>query len=96
MKCIRTAMEADVFEYKSGEQLEDGFALYEKVVTNGFADLDNLVICEKDGQMLCPYVKNRRGCTFIKNGDYIIRDKDGTKHVCGQDKIWQRYQKVEE
>jgi hypothetical protein len=96
MKCIRTAIEAEVFEYESGKQLEDGFALYEKVITNGFADLENLVIIQKDGQMLCPYIKNRRGCTFIKNGDFIILDGDGTKHVCGPDKIWQRYQKVEE
>ena len=96
MKCIRTAIEAEVFEYEGGMQLEDGFALYEKVITNGFADLENLIIIDKEGQMLCPYIKNRRGCTFIKKGDYIILDGDGTKHVCGPDKIWQRYQKVEE
>ena len=57
MKCIRTAIEAEVFEYESGKQLEDGFALYEKVITNGFADLENLVITEKDGQSssMCRY-----------------------------------------
>lgn len=96
MKCIRTAIEAEVYEYETGKQLEDGCAHYEQVITNGFADLDNLVIIEADGQMLCPYIRNRRGCTFIKKGDFIILDKDGTKHVCGPDKIWQRYQKAED
>ena len=35
----------------------------------------------------------RRGITFIGEGDYIIRDEDGTKHVCGEDKIWTRYER---
>lgn len=95
MKCVRTAMEADVFEYEKDKQLEDGYAPYEKVITNGFADIENIVIHEKDGQMLCPYIKNRRGCTFIKKGDYIILDTDGTKHVCGPDKIWKRYRRIQ-
>ena len=28
--------------------------------------------------------------------DYIIVDEDGTKHVCGADKIWKRYERIEE
>ena len=24
----------------------------------------------------------------------IIQDEDGTKHVCGEDKIWSRYERV--
>ncbi len=96
MKCVRTEIVADVYQYETEKGLEDGFALYEKVITNGFADLENLVIIEKESSMLCPYIKTRRGCTFIKQGDYIILDADGTKHVCGADKIWERYKKMED
>ena len=32
--------------------------------------------------------------TFINEGDYIIIDEDGTKHVCGEDKIFTRYEPV--
>jgi hypothetical protein len=48
-----------------------------------------------NGAVVCPYIKQRRGRTFIKEGDYIITDADGTKHVCGEDKIFKRYQPVE-
>ena len=44
--------------------------------------------------MVCPYLKTRRGRIFIGVGDYIIQDEDGTKHVCGEDKIWSRYERV--
>ena len=48
----------------------------------------------EDGSIVCPYISHRRGKTFIGEGDYIILDDDGTKHVCGGDKIFQRYEEV--
>ena len=33
--------------------------------------------------------------SFIGEGDYIIVQQDGTKNVCGADKVWTRYEKPE-
>lgn len=97
MKCIRVAMEADVIKYETGKNLEDGFELWSDVVTKGWIVTDSLVKVQRDnGTIVCPYIVHRRGRTFIGEGDYLIIDKDGTKHVCGQDKIFSRYQIVEE
>ncbi|MBQ3104913.1 MAG: hypothetical protein IJC59_03505 [Lachnospiraceae bacterium] len=97
MKCRRTAIEAEVEQYEYGKGLEDGVELWADVVTKGWIVTDFLIkIKREDGSIVCPYIIHRRGRTFIGEGDYIIIDKDGTKHVCGADKIHQRYQKVEE
>jgi hypothetical protein len=96
MKCKRVALEADVEKYEVGKGMEDGFELLSDVVTKGWIVTESLVQVKKDnGAVVCPYIKQRRGRTFIKEGDYIITDADGTKHVCGEDKIFQRYQPVE-
>jgi hypothetical protein len=96
MKCRRVALEADVEKYEVGKGMEDGFELLSDVVTKGWIVTESLVQVKKDnGAVVCPYIKQRRGRTFIKEGDYIITDADGTKHVCGEDKIFQRYQPVE-
>ena len=29
-------------------------------------------------------------------GDYIIKEADGTVHACGEDKIFKRYKKIED
>lgn len=95
MKCKRLEMDAEVVKYEVGKGMEDGHIPYKDVVTAGFVMVDNLItIVHDDGVVVCPYVSNRRGCTFISEGDYIIVDDDGTKHVCGEDKIWTRYAKV--
>lgn len=97
MKCMRTAMEAEVVKYELGKNLEDGFELWSDVVTKGWIVTDSLVKVQRDnGTIVCPYIVHRRGRTFIGEGDYLIIDKDGTKHVCGQDKIFSRYQIIEE
>lgn len=81
--------------YEIGKDYEDGFELLVDVVTKGWIVTDALVrITRPDGKIVCPYIKNRRGRTFINEGDYIIQDSDGTKHVCGADKIFHRYEKV--
>lgn len=94
MKSRRIGLEAEVVKYELGKGLEDGVELWADVVTQGWIVTDFLVKIEKeDGSIVCPYIKNRRGRVFIGEGDYIITDEDGTRHVCGADKIWKRYEK---
>lgn len=96
MRCKRKEMNADVEEYQLNKGLEDGFTPYKDIIIAGFVYVDNLVkVTQENGTVVCPYVRNRRGCTFICNGDYVITDADGTRHVCGSDKIWNRYEKLE-
>ncbi|MFR4350298.1 MAG: hypothetical protein ACLT3H_01360 [Roseburia sp.] len=95
MKSIRRAIEADVEQYEVGKGMEDGFELWSEVVTKGWIVTDFLVkIKREDGTIVCPYINNRRGRTFIGEGDYIITDTDGSKHVCGADKVWDRYERI--
>ena len=95
MQSRRTALTANVEKYEIGQGLEDGFELWSDVVTKGWIETEKLVKIEReDGTMVCPYLKTRRGRIFIGVGDYIIQDEDGTKHVCGEDKIWSRYERV--
>ena len=95
MQSRRTALTANVEKYEIGQGLEDGFELWSDGVTKGWIETENLVKVEReDGTMVCPYLKTRRGRIFIGVGDYIIQDEDGTKHVCGEDKIWSRYERV--
>lgn len=94
MKSRRTALTADIEKYEVGKGLEDGFELWSDVVTKGWIVTDFLIKIEReDGQIVCPYIKHRRGRTFIGEGDYVVLDEDGTKHVCGENKIWKRYEK---
>lgn len=92
----RTPIEAEVTKYEIGKHMEDGFELLADVVTKGWIVTDFLVKIERDnGDIVCPYISHRRGRTFIGEGDYIILEADGTKHVCGEDKIWERFEKNE-
>ncbi|MBD5554897.1 MAG: hypothetical protein HDQ95_06025 [Roseburia sp.] len=94
MKTRRTALTADIEKYEVGKGLEDGFELWSDVVTKGWIVTDFLIKIEReDGQIVCPYIKHRRGRTFIGEGDYVVVDEDGTKHVCGENKVWKRYEK---
>ncbi len=95
MRAKRTPIEAEVFEYELGKGYEDGFELFSDVVTKGWFVTDNLIeVKRENGDIVCPYIRHRRGRTFICEGDYIIKDDDGTKHVCGKDKIFDRYEKI--
>ena len=48
-----------------------------------------------NGSIVCPYIRHRRGVTFIQEGDYVIIDSDGTKQAVGGDKVFTRYKPVE-
>ena len=95
MKCERIALKADVVQYELGKGLEDGFELYSEIVTREWIVTDSLIrIKREDGYVVCPFILNRRGREFIGVDDYIVVDEDGTKHVCGADKIWKRYKEI--
>ena len=95
MKCVRKPIEANLEKYELGKGLEDGFEPFVDVVTRMWIVTDNLVqTTNKDGVVVCPYIKNRRGRTFIQEGDYIVVEADGAKLVCGEDKVFERYEKI--
>ena len=97
MKCKRVDLEAEVVQYELGKGMEDGFERWSDVVTKGWIVTDSLIkVTREDGVIVCPYISHRRGRTFIGEGDYIITDSDGSKHVCGGDKVFSRYVKTEE
>lgn len=96
MKCRRVPLEAEVVPYELDKGLEDGFELWADVVTKGWIVTDFLIkVTKPNGDIVCPYIVHRRGRTFIGEGDYLIIDADGTKHVCGQDKIFNRYEEID-
>lgn len=45
----------------------------------------------ENGQLVCPFIKNRRGVIFIREGDYIIYEEGGERHCCGEDKFSTRF-----
>lgn len=93
----RASLEVSAEQYKFGEHMEDGFELYSKVVTNGWIASDDLLaITLEDGRVVCPFIRNRRGVIFIREGDYIIYEQGGERHVCGEDKFHQRYAKIDD
>lgn len=95
MKCMRAPLEADVEKYEVGKGMEDGFELWVEVVTKEWIVTDAIVkVTREDGAIVCPYILHNRGRIFINEGDYVITDADGTKHVCGEDKIFSRYKKM--
>ena len=94
MKCIRTPIQAEVTKYDQDSSMEDGFELYSEVITKNNVDCKNLIQIERGGQIMCPYITTRRGRTFIKEGDYIVVEEDGTKLVCGGDKVFSRYREI--
>jgi len=97
MQCMRTPIPCDIEKYEVGKGMEDGFYPYTDIIESGLVNNENLIQIKKDnGVIVCPYLRNRRGCIFIKEGDYVITDLDGTKHVCGNDKIWNRYKVIKE
>lgn len=95
MRCKRTPLVVEVEKYEVGKNLEDGFESFTDVVTKMWIITDNLVkVTREDGVVECPYIKHRRGRTFINVGDYIVTESDGFKLVCGEDKIKERYEKA--
>lgn len=93
----RTSFTVEAVKYEPGKGLEDGFSLWTEVITDGWIVADGLVkITDDKGQIVCPFIKNRRGVIFIREGDYIIYEDGGERHCCGGDKFADRYHEVED
>lgn len=91
-KFYRNSLEVKAKKYALGQGMEDGYELYSKVVTNGWIVLDGLIqVTRPDGTIVCPFIQNRRGVIFIREGDYIIYEDGGERHVCGEDKFTHRF-----
>ncbi len=91
----RKPLNVQAVQYEPDKGLEDGFELYTKVITNGWISSDNLIqIKKEDGSIVCPFIENKRGRVFIRQGDYIIYEADSERHVCGDEKFDSRFEKV--
>ena len=83
-KYLRASLEVEAAKYEQGKGMEDGYELFSKVVTNGWVVSEGLV-----------RIQNRRGVIFIREGDYIIYEQSGERHVCGEDKFADRFRLTE-
>ena len=95
-KYLRASLEVEAAKYEQGKGMEAGYELFSKVVTNGWVVSEGLVrITRPDGSVVCPFIQNRRGVIFIREGDYIIYEQSGERHVCGEDKFADRFRLTE-
>lgn len=96
-KYKRTPFTVQAVKYEPDCGLEDGFCLWTEVITDGWINSDGLIKkTNANGQIVCPFIKNRRGVIFIREGDYIIYDEGGERHCCGGDKFANRFYEVSE
>ena len=95
MKYIRSSIEVEAAPYELDKGMEDGFMPWTSIVTNGWISTEKLIkITREDGVVVCPFIQNRRGMIFLREGDYIITENDHERHVCGKDKFNKRYHEV--
>lgn len=96
MKCLRKGLEVEANIYEENKGMEDGFEKFTDVVVNGWITTDFLVkIVKEDGTTVCPFICNKRGKLFISEGDYIITEADGERHVCSAEKFHNRFDAIE-
>lgn len=97
MRYRRKGLEVEAVQYEPGKGLEDGFELFTDVIIRGWITTEFLVkIKREDGAMICPFICNKRGRIFIGENDYIIKEGDGERHVCGAEKFQTRFEIIEE
>ena len=95
MKYIRSSIEVEAAPYELDKGMEDGFMPWTSIVTNGWISTEKLIkITREDGTVVCPFIQNRRGMIFLREGDYIITEQGLERHVCGKDKFHKRYHEV--
>lgn len=96
-KYMRSSFEVEAVKFELGKGMEDGVMPWTSVVTRAWVNTENLIkITREDGTVVCPFIRTRRGLIFLKDGDYIIIEKNKDRHVCGADKFFDRYQPIEE
>lgn len=96
MKSRRIPLESEVDKYEVGKGMEDGFELFSDVVTKGWIVTDSLVKIERpDGTIVCRTSSTAEDVPLSVRAIIFIVQQDGTKNVCGADKVWTRYEKPE-
>lgn len=94
-KYERASLMVEAEKYEIGKGIEDGFQPWVEVITNGWIVSEGLIrITQPDGKIVCPFIQNRRGIIFIREGDYIIYEEGGERHCCGSDKFSKRFREV--
>lgn len=95
-KYTRIPLEVEATKYEIGKGMEDGFRLLTEIVTYEGLNTEKIIKIEREnGNIVCPYVENRRGLVFIRENDYIICEADNEKHVCGADRFFERFKPIE-
>jgi len=95
-KYRRTALTVEAVKYETGKGIEDGFALWKDVVLHGYTENDHIIkITRPDKTVVSPYIQSSRGAIYLREGDYIIKDRDGSRHCCGARTFNDRYQLIE-
>ncbi len=91
----RVSFDVQAVQYEAGKGLEDGFIPWTDIVTHGWFTTEGLVkITRDDGIIVCPYINTKRGLSFIMDGDFIITEGDGDRHVCGKHKFYGRFEEL--
>ncbi len=96
MKYLRKPLEVDVVLYELDKDIEDGFEPWADIITHSCINTQKLVkVQREDGTIVCPYIENRRGRSYIQDGDYIIIEEDGNRHVCNSTSFQLRFTPIE-
>lgn len=96
MKYVRKELEVDAVPYEIDKGIEDGFESWADIITHSCINSEKLIkIIRPDGKIVCPYIENRRGRSYIQDGDYIITEEDGNRHICNQASFPSRFTPVE-
>lgn len=92
MRYSRVAFEVEAEQYEIGKNMEDGCEFWSDIVIQGWIQTEHLVkITRPNGKIVCPYINTRRGRLFIEDGDYIVTEADGSRHLCGHGTFLGRY-----
>jgi len=83
MRYLRAPLEVQAELYELNKGMEDGFELWTDIITRSCINNQKLIkVTRENGSIVCPYIENRRGRSYIQDGDYIITEQDGNRHVC--------------
>lgn len=94
-KYLRASLTVEAEKYEVNKGMEDGFQPWAEVITNGWIVSDGLIqVTLENGRIVCPFIQNRRGIIFIREGDYIIYEDGGERHCCGGDKFLNRFSEI--
>lgn len=97
MRYLRKPLEVDVVLYELDKGIEDGFESWADIITHSCINTQKLIkVQREDGKIVCPYIENRRGRSYIQDGDYIITEEDGNRHVCNKTSFAGRFTPVDE